>query len=290
MNRKHSTPVQTLYAPRQGVLQLLCNGLLHGSTRPLVSMLILLGAAGASATESCADNRVLEATYQLSQQPLVAKAGGQGEPVMAGQPQTRTLRLVRNDKQLVLHYVDAGVTELWEQTRNHRIHLTRYFDQYQRGIEYQPQEISQAFDWDTKSHLIAPALLASLQESGTQGSGCETHVFYQTANQSASQSAAARPIQLEWIPALQLPQRLQQQTSTAVLEWRLQALSYDRERIQADIQQLQGYQTTDYADVGDSESDPFLRKMIHLGFVEHGHTGFYDDQGHELTETHPHAQ
>jgi len=48
------------------------------------------------------------------------------------------------------------------------------------------------------------------------------------------------------------------------------------------------YQTTDYADIGDNESDPFLLKMMNLGFIKHGASGFYDAQGHALKKRHNH--
>ena len=40
--------------------------------------------------------------------------------------------------------------------------------------------------------------------------------------------------------------------------------------------------STDFADVGDNEAGPFLRKMIALGFVEHGASGFYQANGETL--------
>lgn len=51
---------------------------------------------------------------------------------------------------------------------------------------------------------------------------------------------------------------------------------------------LNGGDTTDYADVGDSESDPFLEKRINLGFIEHGAIGFCDADVHVLEGSHQH--
>jgi hypothetical protein len=48
------------------------------------------------------------------------------------------------------------------------------------------------------------------------------------------------------------------------------------------------YRTIDYADIGDSEDDPFVRKMIRMGFVSHGASGFYDEHGHALDGGHNH--
>ena len=38
---------------------------------------------------------------------------------------------------------------------------------------------------------------------------------------------------------------------------------------------LPAYQTTDFADIGDDHTDPFLTDMVHQGFIEHGSDGVY---------------
>ena len=42
---------------------------------------------------------------------------------------------------------------------------------------------------------------------------------------------------------------------------------------------LNSYGTTDYTNIGDNESDPFLISMINLGFIEDHAHGFYDSKG-----------
>ena len=50
----------------------------------------------------------------------------------------------------------------------------------------------------------------------------------------------------------------------------------------------QQYELTDYADIGDNESDPFLAKMINLGFIQDTHPGFYNSQGQAIGGRHQH--
>ncbi|GAB1112012.1 MAG: hypothetical protein SwBeaMacB_26570 [Shewanella algae] len=47
-----------------------------------------------------------------------------------------------------------------------------------------------------------------------------------------------------------------------------------------------GFQDLDFADVGDSESDPFIAKMITQGFIQHGSSGFYSADGQQLDGGH----
>ena len=48
------------------------------------------------------------------------------------------------------------------------------------------------------------------------------------------------------------------------------------------------YQATDYADIGDDHTDPFLTKMVTQGFIEAGASGFYDQHGRALKGEHNH--
>ncbi|MBX2880378.1 MAG: hypothetical protein KTR32_10625 [Granulosicoccus sp.] len=41
--------------------------------------------------------------------------------------------------------------------------------------------------------------------------------------------------------------------------------------------------TMDFADIGDNESDPFLKTMITFGFISHGASGFYDSSGQQIS-------
>ncbi len=45
---------------------------------------------------------------------------------------------------------------------------------------------------------------------------------------------------------------------------------------------------TDYSDVGDNESDPFVRKMINMGFVSLGTLGVYNLNGQVIDGVHGH--
>ena len=68
----------------------------------------------------------------------------------------------------------------------------------------------------------------------------------------------------------------------------LNDVNSDTPAIKAQFAKWDNFQTTDYADIGDNESDPFLAKMINLGFIEHGATGFYNQQGEAIQGGHHH--
>ncbi|WP_352289120.1 hypothetical protein, partial [Psychrobacter sp. GW64-MNA-CIBAN-0177] len=62
----------------------------------------------------------------------------------------------------------------------------------------------------------------------------------------------------------------------------LNNVSSNEQVIVAQFAKWDNFQTTDYADIGDNENDPFLAKMINLGFIEHSATGFYNQQGQAI--------
>ena len=68
----------------------------------------------------------------------------------------------------------------------------------------------------------------------------------------------------------------------------LTASHHNQQKVQVEFAKWDNYQTTDYADIGDNESDPFLAKMINLGFVEHGASGFYHADGSPIEQLHAH--
>ncbi|WP_411026644.1 hypothetical protein, partial [Salmonella sp. s54395] len=63
----------------------------------------------------------------------------------------------------------------------------------------------------------------------------------------------------------------------AAQQWQL--VSLQRASMSDTFDRWREWPSTDFADVGDNEADSFLRKMIALGFVEHGASGFYQADG-----------
>ncbi|CAA0091958.1 Uncharacterised protein [Zhongshania aliphaticivorans] len=181
-------------------------------------------------------------------------------------------------------YPERKITELWERNHSKSIKLNRYFDEYERGIEYAPSEIREVKtndDWSMKNQLIDNSLLAKMSLSKQSGSGCEREELYTLKDQHQT-------ITLTWLPEYRLVKSYQRNANNMVSNWTLSKKSTDIKTIDRFFDTHLSYQTTDYADIGDNESDPFLRKMINLGFVEHGGSGMYDAQGHEMGGDHHH--
>ncbi|MYM62362.1 hypothetical protein [Pseudomaricurvus sp. HS19] len=232
----------------------------------------LLPAAAGANTESraaaCETTTVVHAYYQISRQR-------QGETATQS-----TIEVIRNHHQVAYRNPDLKVTDLWEQTPKQRLHLVRYFDAYERGIEYQPNEIEGSHDWGAKYFLISEQQRQSMGENDSATNCAEAKTLVSRSDDGN--------LTLRWSSHYQLPESISLETPAETTEWKLLKVEADSAVVESSLQQLGHYQTTDYTDIGDSESDPFLRKMINLGFVEHGHHGVYDADGHDLGGEHNH--
>lgn len=193
---------------------------------------------------------------------------------------TRSFYLWRQGKQVAHVYPHAKISEIWEQARNGKLRMVRHFDEYQRAIEYQPQDLNKGKgikDWWLKYQLISNNLIQRMQFEGRIGQGCSMIEKYRLDDPVSN-------IHLQWLPASRLIKHLTVRKKDVVLQWSLDQTFNDEKRIKQLFEKLSAYQTTDYIDIGDNESDPFLLKMMNLGFTEHGSSWVYetrdDAQGH----------
>jgi len=231
--------------------------------------LLTLCAASVQGQECKLDTAHLVAGYEIQQAEAPA----------------RTLSLWRNGDQLVYERKNEQISDLWQRLSNGHVRPIRYFDAYQRGIEYQSGELKgQEPEWQQKYALFSAAQIAAMDETGREGEGCELAVNYR-------QSKNGKQYSLVWLPAYQLPKSwvvTDQKDGTVLTKWQLGEVSMDRAKLTARFSAWDNYQTTDYADVGDNESDPFLAKMINQGFIKHGASGFYNADGHPIGDGHGH--
>lgn len=197
---------------------------------------------------------------------------------------TVDMQLIRKDRWVAHHYPVTNITEAWYLDARKRIKPTRYFDSHKRAIEYQATETvhgKQEKDWNYRNSLISDALRQKMTLTNTSGHGCDTVESYSLVNGTAS-------IVLEWLPELALIRSLEIKQQHQKQVWTLQSSTRQKHDIIDFFAQRESYQTTDYADIGDDHTDPFLTKMVTLGFIEHGASGFYNDKGQALGGSHIH--
>lgn len=191
--------------------------------------------------------------------------------------QQQTLQILRTKNQVTYFYPEQAIGEQWLLQKNNRIRLTRYFEKYQRGIEYQAADMPNLEQgngsWLQKYQLISPAFIAQLKKEKPEHSGCHDNEIFHSKAQRKQQ------ITLKWNANYQLLLSLTIKQNQKTTTWALLDLQSNKQQITQRLANYETFQLTDYADIGDNEADPFLAKMINQGFIEHSHSGFYTADG-----------
>lgn len=197
----------------------------------------------------------------------------------------------RSGERVLYHYPEQKIADKWLLTSNGYLKPTRFFLSDERAIEYDAFDINGgkgSKDWQSRVQWVSQEKLDSMQKTGSSGEGCtrlETYVSIPADTEGKKGSFAG--VELSWMPELRLVQRYRVKSTDALglrrmMQWQLDELETEQTLVEARLHSFDGYATTDFADVGDNESDPFLMKMIRLGFVEHGAAGFYNSDGSPL--------
>lgn len=155
--------------------------------------------------------------------------------------------------------------------------LLRVFPQYQRTIWYPAGDLralGKEASWSGVTGWPDP------QGSGYQRVGEDVSLVQGCP---AKEYLGHGKMSVLWLEDVQLPARM---AGTGTV-WQLVSLDVVSQASTFDL--WSGWESTDFADVGDNESDPFLRRMISLGFVEHGASGFYHADGTPLPGADHHA-
>mgnify|MGYP000045589106 CR=1 FL=1 len=200
--------------------------------------------------------KVLSAYYDFNQQQMNNIA--QKEKPLTSAKKTQSFELHRYNNRVLQRDISQGVNDIWSHNGN-RLSLNRAFDQYQHTIEYQPSELKYQPKWQDIFHLVAIPDLNKMQLVEQKNSGCqlEQHYIHKTKNST---------YQLVWLPNLELVKFFELKSATLTRQWSLTDYQGTVEQIAALFTQYSRYQSTDYADVGDNESTPFLAAMINQGF------------------------
>ncbi|WP_075187751.1 hypothetical protein [Teredinibacter haidensis] len=230
--------------------------------------LFFSGAASASDKPACEENIAVGATYHVSQQALGTD-----------KKKEKTIELWRSGNVVAHDHIDKGITLIWNKTSNGRLRVVQAFNRQERAIEYEPQSMSNDNNWLEKTQLFDQQLRDKMQLVKTEGEGCELQQTYSLKSDDTERT-------LVWLPNKNLASYYSAKNKEDQLTWQLDDVVIDNKRIQQNFSKWEGYQSTDYADIGDNESDPFLLKMINLGFISHGAEGFYDAEGNSLGSAH----
>ncbi|MCL1090697.1 hypothetical protein L2744_14060 [Shewanella profunda] len=236
----------------------------------LILSSVLLPTLSLSAT---AQSRMLESNKGTSVDcpTLIAEHLKVQYQVTNGKGQQWEMTLIRNGQDFIIQR-DAATFEQWTSHGEY----VRYFPVEKRSVTYRKGDLralNVQHDRDQLYHVVSPKLQTHMVKTQVQQLGCfETQGFAGKVNGLESQ--------LLWIDTIGLPYQFTLGATQPNLDYKLVIV----EPFSGDAYSAltQDFQDIDFADVGDSESDPFIAKMINQGFIEHGSSGFYNSEGQAI--------
>jgi len=190
--------------------------------------------------------------------------------------------LWRIDNKVLHEYDDQGISFLYSNGSGERLISHQFFDRDKRAIEFDSKFIPENQKnslWSQKKNLVSDALLSQMKKSGEHGKNCNKveHLTFESEEFNA---------ELHWLPAFELPFKLEIVQKGQHKHWQLVDIVGNEADIKQAMLERNKYLSTDFADIGDNETDPFLRNMINLGFIDHGNSGFYDSDGNDIGSHH----
>lgn len=225
-----------------------------------ITSLLLLSLSTLSlstaASECKISSSLLSAYYNFSKQ--VSNNNDVKSAQTKTTKQTQLFELHRNKNRVLQRDMSQGIHDIWSLHGN-RLSLNRAFEQYQHVIEYQPNELRYQPQWRNIFQLVVIPQLNDMKLIEQKNSGCQLEQHYVLKTKQSN-------YQLVWLPKLQLVKFFEQKSATLTRQWALTDYQTDPGKITSLFKLYASYQSTDYADVGDNESIPFLAAMINQGF------------------------
>lgn len=189
------------------------------------------------------------------------------EVIKAGQVVTsENWRRWRDGERIVSERPDAQTGEIWQRDGKALI-VTRLFHAHQRGIEYQPGDVSvmgAESGWDRQALGIDPAVLRQLSMLHPENEGGVPLQRYRGTVAGASWDVTLRR-------DLMLPTQV-----TVEREDRLERVTLTNAEPLAEAAwqptPSRSYELIDFADLGDRERDPFVLEIQAAGSDAYGHS------------------
>ena len=185
----------------------------------------------------------------------------------------------RSKERVAYYYPQQQITEVYSRMNKDNVSLIRAFDAYHKAIEYESSDIKMEKEinsWQAHKNLASPH---TLQKKASQERLKSGIVIYTKRTKNSF-------TQMIWYEPQELLLSLEQYKDHRLL------YHYELNKLQAadtHLQKISHYETTDFADIGDHEDDPFFIKLINLGFISHHESNAINTKGEHIEIGHQHT-
>ena len=179
-----------------------------------------------------------------------------------GEKRQQPFTLWRTSQTVALQHPLKSLTQQRTRTNNRRLTRIQFFDNQSQAMKFTNQSSRKISNENRKNKfkILSNNLISKLNLINTQGSACELLEYYQLEENGVI-------YQLSWLPNKNLVSRYRVSSASMSKEWVLQSVDYNFNTVSDFFSVRDQYINTDFADIGDNESDPVLSKLIHLGFA-----------------------
>ncbi len=196
---------------------------------------------------------------------------------------TKSLIIWRDNQQVLQQLPEKKMATYYFKATPTTLQSIRLFDEFQTGIEYQKNELSNmgkvVASWEEHSQLISESFLNQLRLERVEVTECDTLMHY-------SGHLKGHRYQVAWLKKQKLVTYYQDETDHGSIHIKLINKVNDQAAIADTFTRYLNYNMVDFADIGDNENNPFIAKMIRQGFIEHGASGFYHANGEPISHNH----
>lgn len=226
--------------------------------------LLVCGLGLASAEAQAADTKAADNGQPNLACRFETRRLHRGEPERA---ETQESYLWRQTDSVATQEANGKSGHIWQRDKNHQISYQRIFPAAKRVIVYYPGDLralQQYPDWKKLASVIDPALLGSaLTATG------EVTILSRQARRYTGQ-VDGQEFDVLWLEQEQIPARVQRKSTGFEEVIELKEM-YPLDQSPWPHTKLVGYESIDFADLGDKELDPFVRAFLHGGGLTHDH-------------------
>ncbi len=164
----------------------------------------------------------------------------------------------RSSQRVEKRLEDGSLTEVWTLSGRNTIRYQRLYPKHKRLLDYDASDLrslGQYPRWQEVAHIIDPAFLAKLSQTGTTTIQGQPAIIYKGQLDSVDW-------EITWLDQQAIPAIIRQVTANQEYSITLQAL-YSLDKAPFPKLDSRDFQSLDFSDLGDNEADPFWARVAH---------------------------
>ena len=176
----------------------------------------------------------------------------------------------RTDKRVETRNPQDNSSEEWTKLANGQVEYSIIFHDAKQAIDYNPVDlgmIGETPNWAMTTLLFSPEMMATLVSDSDETLFNQKAIHYKT-------NLPNTVFEVTWLPQMQIPAMIKREENGQTITTKIVSLE-PAEKSMLSNPDASAYHHTVFADLGDMESDPFIKSVMHKLKGSHDH-----DHGH----------